>query len=172
MDGIKQSTENEFVWTDYTVTVCVRERERQRENETGKPVCFKQKVTVCGERKGWRGRKPERKPELGCLPGCCSLGPLTGTSTLFSNTAHRQPDNTKTLIYTTPLLISLSPPLFFCTLLSLHPLSLPVFLFHYLCIYTSVWLCFVICACVLPIFYMHTGLQADRNGRPGSHRLH
>lgn len=35
----------------------------------GKLVCFWRKVTVCGE----------RNPEHGCLPGCCSLGPLTGT---------------------------------------------------------------------------------------------
>lgn len=46
-------------------------------------------MTVCGE-----------NPEHGCLPGFRSLGSLTGTVTLFNNTARRQPDKTKTLIYT------------------------------------------------------------------------
>lgn len=95
----------------------------------GKLVCFRRKVTVCGERR----RRRERKPEHGCLPGCCSLGPLTGTSTLFSNTAHRQPDKTKTQIYTS-LHLSIS----FCVSVLCYP---PI---PYLCL----GFCLPICVCV------------------------
>ena len=83
------------------------------------------KVGVFQERSDsiWRGKETEA--EHGCLPACCSLGPVTGTSTLFSNTA--SDSQTKTLIYT-----------------SLHPLSLIsawVLLSTYIC--TSIWLGFV-----------------------------
>lgn len=90
-------------------------------------------------------RRRERKPEHGCLPGCCSLGPLTGTSTLFSNTAHRQPDRTTTLIYTSlHLFISSS----FSVLCYLPILYLCLGFCFPICMCTSVWLCFVAPVCV------------------------
>lgn len=117
-----------------------------------------------------RKRHKERKPVPSCLPGCDSLGPLTGASTLFSNTAHRQPDKTKTLIYT-----SLHLTISFCFSVLCYP---PI---PYLCRFLF---CFAICACVhlsdyvlLPVrlcfhFSLCIGVQADRNSRPGSNRLH
>lgn len=120
MDEIKQSTANKLVWTLHTpsaaLCVCVCDRE----------------VSVFWECDSLdREGDGERWPEHGCLPGCCGLGPLTGASTLFSNTAHRQPDKTKTLIYTS---LRCYPPI---------PYLCPGFCFCYLPVCTSIWLCFV-----------------------------
>lgn len=102
---------------------------------------------------GWRMRHEERAVH-GCFPGCCSLGPQTGAFTLFSNTAHWQPDKTKTLIYT-----SLHPTISLCFSVFCYPLISTIFLSHYLCMCTSIWLCFTACVHVFFIFLCAQGCR-------------
>ena len=111
------------------------------------------------DREGDRGR------EHSCLPGCCSLGPLTGASALFSNTASRQQDKTQTLIYTS-LHLSIS----FCFSVLCYPLiSALVFVLPSACVHLSDYVLLPVC---VSIFLLCVGVQADRNSQTGSHRLH
>ncbi len=122
--------------------VCVRACNR----EVG--VFWEEGDSVCREKKRWR----ERKPEHGCLPGCCSLGPLTGTSTLFSNTAHRQPDKTKTQIYTS-LHLSIS----FCVSVLCYPPVPYLCLAFCFCLRVHLSDCVLFPACVFPSSFVHRG---------------
>lgn len=134
-DGIKRSTASRAVWTAPPLYGCGS------------------RCVLGGKRQRVDRRK---KPERGCLPGCCSLGPLTGASALFSNTAHRHPDKTKTLIYTSlylaislcfswlcdpppPSLISACVWLFFFLLCFV---SLSVHVYIYLIMFGCLCLCF------------------------------
>lgn len=82
-NGVRRAS---FVWTRCCMCVPVIWGRR----------CILEAKWLCGEKKRWNGKKPEP----GCLPRCCSLRPLTGTSTLFNNTTRGKLDSTKTLIYT------------------------------------------------------------------------
>lgn len=130
-DGWDQTEHSEQV-CDMTACVCVCV------SEVAKSLCF-------GGKWHWRERKrqKESKPEH----GCCSLGPLTGTSTLFSNTSRRQPDNSKTLIYT-----SLHLPIAFS--FSVIPLSLILGICYTIYVYVHLLDCILLPACFFVIFFL------------------